>query len=86
MSPTTTGRSGRFAWSRSAIGCDSSMPLTATPRSASGIATRPVPIASSSAGPSPASSARRSTAGSSTSGANMNPELSSYVAAVSASQ
>ena len=39
------------------------MPATGTPRSASGSAMRPVPIANSSAAPSPASSASRSTAG-----------------------
>ncbi|WP_311774392.1 hypothetical protein [Micromonospora carbonacea] len=50
---------------------DSSMPVTGTPRSASGTATRPVPTANSSAAPSPASVASRSTVGPSTSGANM---------------
>ena len=39
---------------------DRSMPATVTPRAASGSATRPVPMASSSAGPSPASSASTS--------------------------
>ncbi len=47
------------------------MPLTATPRAASGTATRPVPTANSSARPAPARRARYSTAGSTTSGANM---------------
>src|SRR5436190_4641809 len=41
-----------------------SIPWTGTPRFASGSAIRPVPIASSSAGPSPASAARNSTTGS----------------------
>ncbi len=73
MSPTTTGirSAGILACNLSAIGRDSSIPLTGTPRSASGIATRPVPIANSSAGPFPASRASRSTAGPSTSGANI---------------
>ena len=47
------------------------MPATRTPRSASGSAIRPVPIANSSAAPSPASSASRSTAGPTTAGSNM---------------
>ena len=73
MSPITTGivASSTFSRSRATIGAESSMPVTGTPRSASGTATRPVPIASSSARPSPASSASRSTVGPSTSGANM---------------
>ena len=73
MSPITTGivASSAFSRSRATIGADSSMPVTGTPRSASGTATRPVPTASSSARPPPASSASRSTAGPSTSGANM---------------
>ena len=53
------------------------MPATRTPRSASGSAIRPVPIANSSAPPAPASSASRSTAGSTTAGSNMPPECSS---------
>src|SRR4051794_6862069 len=85
MSPTTTGTSSRLARSCSTIGADSSIPVTGTPRSTSGTATRPVPMASSSAGPSPARSARNATAGSSTSGANMNADVSSYASAVSAS-
>jgi hypothetical protein len=73
MSPTTTGivASSTLARSTSTIGTDSSIPVTGTPLSASGTATRPVPIASSRARPPPASSARRSTVGPSTSGANM---------------
>ena len=73
MSPAITGivASSAFVRSWSIIGRDSSMPVTGTPRSASGTATRPVPMANSSARPSPASSARRSTVGPSTSGANM---------------
>ena len=55
----------------STIAADSSMPVTAAPRCARGTATRPVPMANSSAGPVPASSASRSTVGSSTSAANM---------------
>ena len=71
--------------SLSTMGCESSMPLTGMPRSARGMATRPVPIASSSAAPSPARSDRKRTAGSRTSGANMKAELSSWCSAVSAS-
>ena len=56
---------------------DSSIPDTGTPRAASGSATLPVPIANSSAAPSPASSTSRSTVGPTTSGANMAAELSS---------
>lgn len=87
MSPVTTGSSSAdtLRRSRSTIGCDSSIPVTGTPRAASGIATRPVPIASSSAGPDPASRARKSTAGSRTSGANISAEMSSYRSAVSSS-
>ena len=65
MSPIVTLM--RLAWSlarrRSAIAVDSSIPDTRTPRSASGRATRPVPMANSSALPSPANSASRSTVG-----------------------
>jgi hypothetical protein len=68
------------------MGCDSSMPATRTPRSTSGIATRPVPMASSRAAPSPATAARKSTAGSRTSGSNMKADDWSYLAALSASQ
>lgn len=63
MYSTTTGRSGRLRCSWSAMGGDSSMPATGTPRDASGMATRPVPTANSRADPSPASPARKSTAG-----------------------
>src|SRR6478672_3753 len=59
------------------MGCESSMPLTGTSRSTRGMATRPVPIANSSAAPSPARSAKKPTTGSRTSGANMKAELSS---------
>src|SRR5690349_10002759 len=87
MSPTTTGIASSPTFSRTlaAIGAESSMPLTGTPRSARGTATRPVPIASSSAGPSPARSASRSTVGRSTSGANMSAAASSYRSASSSS-
>jgi hypothetical protein len=73
MSPTITGivASSAFARSWSIIGPDSSMPVTGTPRAASGTATRPVPMANSSAAPSPARATRRFTVGPSTSGANM---------------
>ena len=73
MSPMVTGRvaSSTFRRSRATIGADSSMPVTGMPRAASGTPTRPVPMASSRAGPAPARSARKSTVGSSTSGANM---------------
>ena len=47
---------------RATIASDASMPCTGTPRSASGRATRPVPIASSSTGPPAASSVRVATA------------------------
>ena len=53
------------------------MPATGTPRSASGSAIRPVPIANSSAAPSPASSASKSTAGPITAGSNMPHDASS---------
>ena len=53
------------------------MPATRTPRCASGNAIRPVPIANSSALPSPASSASRSAAGSTTAGSNIAPECAS---------
>src|SRR4051794_14451242 len=88
MSPITTGSwyAATFVRSWSTIGCDSSMPVTGTPRWASGTATRPVPIASSSALPPPASSARRSTVGFSTSGANIPVPGVSYRWAASASQ
>jgi SAM-dependent methyltransferase len=49
---------------RSSIAVDASSPVTAIPRVANGIASRPVPTPSSSTGPSPASAARRSTAAS----------------------
>ncbi len=84
MSPRTTstdaaaGSCAASARNRAAIGSDSSTPVTSTPRRASGTATRPVPTASSSARPSPASAARNSTAGSRTSGANMPAETSSW--------
>ena len=70
MSPLITGIAASSAFSRNwlIIGCDSSMPVTGTPRPASGTATRPVPMANSSARPEPASPARRSTVGPSTSG------------------
>src|SRR5947209_13105086 len=85
MSPTVTGMSVRFLRSCSAIEGDSSTPLTVTPTSASGMATRPVPMANSRAGPSPASRARKATAGPTTSGANMKADVSSYASAVCAS-
>ena len=73
MSPTMTGivASSAFVRSLSIIGTDSSMPVTGTPRPASGTATRPVPMANSSAAPPAASAASRSTAGPTTSSANM---------------
>ena len=79
MSPTTTGRSTSliFALNRAAIGADSSMPTTGTPRCTSGIPMRPVPIAKARAGPDPAKAARKSTAGSTTSGANISAASSS---------
>src|SRR5918993_1981072 len=88
MSPSTTGMaaSSTLVRSCSTIGADSSMPATGTPRSASGTATRPVPIASSSARPPPASAASLSTVGPSTSGANMPVPGVSYRRAASPSQ
>jgi hypothetical protein len=52
MSPIVTGSSAPpgLARSCSTIAADSSMPVTGTPRAASGSPTRPVPIANSSAG------------------------------------
>ena len=66
-----------FARSRSTIAFDSSIPCTGTPRCASGSATRPVPIPSSSARPPPASSARKVTVGSMTAGSNIPSDESS---------
>ena len=56
MSPAITGMAVSSALVRSCsiIGRDSSMPVTGTPRRARGMATRPVPMANSSARPSPA--------------------------------
>src|SRR5579875_3432316 len=54
------------------------MPCTGTPRSASGSAIRPVPTPNSSAAPSPASSATRSTTGPTRSGANIAASNRSY--------
>ncbi len=58
MSPIVTGNRSPPGLRRSSatIASEKSMPCTSTPRAASGKATRPVPIASSRAGPSPASS------------------------------
>ena len=72
MSPARTGTVAPSALRRSwaTMGADSSIPVTGTPRAASGMATRPVPMANSSAAPDPARRARKSTAGSRTSGAN----------------
>ena len=56
---------------------ESSMPATRTPRSASGTAIRPVPIANSSAPPSPAKPASTSTTGPTTAGSNIAAERSS---------
>ena len=85
MSPTVTGTASApgLARSRSAMCGDSSIPLTGTPRALSGSATRPVPTANSSAGPSPASAASTSTHGSSTAAENMSPLPASYDAAIS---
>src|SRR5262249_47469386 len=51
-----------FARRRSSMAGEASMPWTRTPRSASGKAMRPAPMPSSSAGPTCARSARKSTA------------------------
>ena len=53
-----------FARILATIAFDMSIPRTVTPRRASGSAILPVPTANSSARPSPARSARKSTAGS----------------------
>ena len=66
-----------FARNLATIAFDSSIPCTCTPRPASGSAIRPVPIPSSSACPFPASSTRKSTTGSTTSGSNISAEDSS---------
>src|SRR5438046_8813070 len=60
-----------LARSRATIASDRSIPCTRTPRCASGSAILPVPMPSSSAAPSPASCARKWTAGSTTPGANI---------------
>ena len=75
-----------FARSLAAMAFDSSIPCTGTPRRASGSAIRPVPIPSSSAEPSPASSARKSTIGSTTAGSNVSAADSSYLAATRSSK
>ena len=71
---------------RATIGGERSMPLTRTPRAASGRAIRPVPIASSSARPSPASSARKSTAGARPPGRTFRRNPRPYVAATDSSK
>jgi len=73
MSPGTTGIVASSAFFRNCaiIAVDISMPVTAIPLSLSGTATRPVPIANSSARPPAASSASRSTAGPNTSAENI---------------
>ena len=73
MSPMVTGTASAPGLARScaAMCGDSSRPCTAIPRALSGSATRPVPTANSSAGPPRASSASRSTIGSSTDGSNL---------------
>ncbi len=73
MPPMTTGivASSALVRSRSAIGRDSSIPVTGTPRSARGTAILPVPTANSSAALPSASRASRSTVGRRVSGANM---------------
>src|SRR5262245_54758256 len=85
MSPTTTGIccSSTLRRSWATIGSDSSMPVTGTPRAASGTPTRPVPMASSRAGPPSASRPSRSSVGSRTSGANSAAESASYLEAIS---
>ena len=72
MSPATASiRSAPgFSRRRSSIASELSIPATRTPRSDSGSAIRPVPIANSSTAPPPASSASRSTAGPTTAGSN----------------
>ena len=70
MSPivTSTASPPGLPAIRAAIARLSSMPLTGTPRAASGAAIRPVPTANSSTGPPSASSSRTSTAGFTASG------------------
>ena len=79
MSPMVTPIASPPGLPRSlaAIARDSSMPCTGTPRWDSGSPMRPVPMASSSARPLPASSASRLTAGSIASGRNMRSDGSS---------
>ena len=79
MSPMVTAMPSApgLARSWSTIGGDSSMPVTGTPRACNGTATRPVPIASSSAAPPAASSASRSTIGSRTAGSNIGADVRS---------
>jgi hypothetical protein len=79
MSPMVTEMASPPGLLRSlaAIARDSSMPCTGMPRCDSGNPMRPVPMASSSARPLPASSASRLTAGSIASGWNMRSDRSS---------
>ena len=75
-----------FARILATIAFDMSIPWTATPRRDSGSAILPVPTANSSAGPSPARSARKSTVGSTASALNISAEDSSYRAATRSSK
>src|SRR6476661_3667442 len=88
MSPIVTGSRSPPGLRRSSatMASEKSMPCTSTPRSASGSATRPVPMASSRAAPSPASSCSTSTVGPSTSAPNMWAEPASYVGATRSSK
>ena len=89
MSPIVTGIDASsppgFALSRATIARDNSMPATGTPREASGIAMRPVPIANSSARPPSARAASRSSCGPMTAGSSVSAVSSSYVSATSSS-
>jgi hypothetical protein len=68
-----------LARSLSAIASEASMPRTAIPHSASGRATRPVPMPSSRAGSRPANSLRKETVSSGYPGV---PSHSSYTSAI----
>jgi hypothetical protein len=88
MLPIVTGIASApgLASIRAAMCSDNSMPCTGTRRALSASATRPVPVANSSAGPSPASAASRPVIGSSTVGENMSAYVLSYTEAISGPQ
>jgi hypothetical protein len=79
MSPivTRTASPPGLRRSRSTIASERSIPSTRIPRAARGRAMRPVPTASSSAGPLPVRAASTSTVRSMTAGSNSAPSSSS---------